>query len=98
PVLAPATLLDALPISQGSALEQMEHGAPLALLGGDPPAAAVGAGLEHDALGLRLQEIAAERTPCEVPLQVVDLELVGVGFIFLRSEEHTSELHSRDNL
>src|SRR3546814_13787226 len=60
---------------------------PLALLGGQPPAAAVGAGLERDAFGLRLQEVPTERPTGEASLQVVDLELVGVAFVFFGEQQ-----------
>src|SRR3546814_15715725 len=59
----------------------------LALLGGQPPAAAVGAGLERDAFGLRLQEVPTERPTGEASLQVVALELVGVAFVFFGEQQ-----------
>src|SRR3546814_1976827 len=74
-------------VRQRGTIEQVEHGAPLALLGGQPPAAAVGAGLERDAFGLRLQEVPTERPTGEASLQVVDLELVGVAFVFFGEQQ-----------
>src|SRR3546814_11242323 len=52
-----------------------------------PISAAVGAGLGRGAFGLRLQEVRAERPTGEASLQVVDLELVGVAFVFFGEQQ-----------
>src|SRR5690606_3458592 len=74
-------------VLQRATFEQVEGRSALALLGGDPPAAAVGAGLEHDALGLRLQEFRADGASAVFTREVVDLELVGVGLVFLGDQQ-----------